>query len=251
MSSTEAQSFYLFDIDDNILHLPTRIVLFERESNRPLSLSTSEFARRGHDLSPQYRVREESFHGFRDRPDCVPQQQPMVLDLRHALVAAGEGTGWQGPSWTAFARAVSLQRPLAFVTARGHHPETIKAAISVLVQTGWLRCEPNYLAIFPVGRDATRRALGDAELTLSTPELKRRAIHEVVRLALRAYGTDGQHRFGMSDDDPSNLRLIRQAMQELKTRRPRCAFFVIDASRAALSQTEIVGPSTPVSPLEG
>ena len=79
-------------------------------------------------------------------------------------------------------------------------------------------------------------------------------LHQVVRLGLRAYGEEGQHRFGMSDDDPSNLRLIRQAMQELKLQRPRCAFFVIDASREPLTRVEITGLSDAVvsrSPREG
>ena len=158
MSFNEAQSFYLFDIDDNILHLPTQIVVFARRSTQTLSLSTAEFARRHPGLSPQYMVREASFRGFRDHPDCPTEQQPMVEDARRALAAAGSRADWQGPSWDAFAHAVRQQRPLAFVTARGHHPDTIKATISVFVQAGWLPCEPNYLAIFPVGRDACRRA---------------------------------------------------------------------------------------------
>lgn len=240
MSSAEPQSVYLFDIDDNILHLPTKIVLFSRQSAQTLSLSTADYVRRHSTLSALYSLREASFHGFRDRPDRTAIQQPMVADARHALAAAG--ADWQGPSWGAFAHAVALQRPLAFVTARGHHPDTIKAAISVFVQAGWLRCEPNYLAIFPVGSDATRHALGDADLSLSTPELKRRAIHEVVRLGLDAFGADARHRFGMSDDDPSNLRLILQAMRELKAQHPRCSFFVVDASQETLIQTEIVEP---------
>lgn len=242
MILSKPQSFYLFDIDDNILHLPTQIVVFARGSSQTLSLSTAEFAQQYPRLSQQYRIDESSFRGFRDRPECAPEQQPMVVDVRRALDAAGGRFDWKGPSWDAFAHAVSRQRPLAFVTARGHHPETIKAAISVLVEAGWLPCEPNYLAIFPVGSDAIRRVLGDTDLTLSTPELKRRAIHEVVRLGLHAYGDDARHRFGMSDDDPDNLRLILQAMREQKARRPGCAFFVIDASRAPLRLTEIVEP---------
>lgn len=244
------QSFYLFDIDDNILVLPTKIFVYEKNGDGVVEVSTAEFSSISSFIGSKklslYELRKESFSRFADKAGACINDQPVFQDALCALEDQQEDENgrrsWQGPSWETFAYAVKHQRPLSFVTARAHSPEMIKQAISSFVRAGWLESEPNYLCIFPVNNEQTRRALGDDNLSMSTAELKRRAIHEIVHQGLTRYGSDLPHHFGCSDDDQHNVRLIIQAMRELKAELPACRFFIYDTSREPLIRTEICDP---------
>lgn len=242
------RSFYFFDFDDNVMFLATPIYIFERETRTEISLSTAEFAR----VSPQlgrpgayenYEVDPDdsvgSFRRFRDslRTDA-DGEQPFIEDVRAAL--AGPTQDWKGPSWEIFFHAVHNQRPLAIITARGHDPKTITSGISLLRQAGHLSAEPNYLSIFPVSQPQTRASLGAGTI----PELKMAAIVRSVETAMREYGDNPYHRFGMSEDAPDNLELVAKAMIELKKRYPDNAFYVIDTSGEPIVKTEILQGTT-------
>jgi hypothetical protein len=89
--------------------------------------------------------------------------------------------------------------------------------------------------------------LGDESGQLSTASLKKAAIKAAVQDAFECYGENPHHRFGMSDDDPSNVALIRDAMVELKELHPENAFFVISTHDRHLVKEEILprGESLP------
>lgn len=254
------RSFYFFDFDDNVMFLTTRIFLFRRDNGAELALSTREFARISKavgragpwaDFVLDQDDRTGSFRRFRDfEPrEQAGRPQPFIEDLE-ATLARGD-PWWRGPSWPLFDHAVFNQRPIAIITARGHHPDTIRAGIDLLWRAGHLSAQPNYLGIYPVSNREVRAALGDPTASRPVPELKRAAIEAAVDEAMRRYGVNPHHRFGMSDDDPHNVELCLAAMAGLKRRHPDNAFFVIDTSQRPVLKTEVLLDERRATALDG
>jgi hypothetical protein len=249
--SLGGRSFYFFDLDDNVLHLPTSLFLFDKASGSEMEVSTREYAKFNHMIGKEkpwdgFEIRLNpqtgSFRRFRHRKlkffdMLLGRRQPLYEDLMKALKTGS--FDWKGPSWDFFWHAVHNERPLSIITARGHTPDDIKEAITLLVKKGHLSREPNYLSIYPVSHAETQVALGDLECKWSTAHLKKAAIHYSVEAAFRLYGLNTSHRFGMSDDDPANIKLIIEAMQELKALYPKNSFFVIDTQNGQLFKQEV------------
>ncbi len=245
------RSFYFFDFDDNVAYLSSTIVLFHKETGTELPISSAEYAQHHSQVGRSGIYRDYtldlddqsgSFRNFRDKDPSILElllgrKQVFVRDLLEAL--GRPDLEWKGPSWSCFFHAVHNQRPLSLITARGHRPETLKKGISLMVRKGFLSAEPNYLSIFPVSHPETRRRLGDERMELSVAALKKRAIRESVVQALRTYGEEAPHRFGMSDDDPKNIQLIIEEMGQLKQEFPHLSFFVIDSCQGELRKWEI------------
>lgn len=245
------RSFYFFDFDDNILFLATQILIFHKQSGAPLPLTSGEWALNHHAIGQHgaykdYEIRFDdhtgSYQNFRDHEAEQLERrglsrQPFVEDVASALL--GTDAEWKGPSWECFYHASFNQRPVSLITARGHHPETIKEGIRELVARGILPLEPNYLSVFPVSHPEIRQHLGDEKGTLSIAELKQRAIRASVERAIEVYGDSPHHRFGMSDDDPKNIQLIRDEMTRLKSERPKMSFFIIETQHGSFTKKEI------------
>lgn len=242
------RSFYFFDLDDNLLHLPTTIVIFSKKDGAPKELSTEDFASIKEEFnnskSPWFAYETRftngfnSFMNFRDQPINSRTEEPQLIhDLKRAL--DNPQLEWKGPSWNFFAYAVENSRPISIITARGHHPNTIKRALNHLVQSRDLLAHPNYLGVYPVSHSTTRVELGDQHETLTVAELKKKAIHQSVKDAFDCYGYNPHHRFGMSDDDEENLRLILEAFRELKKEYPENAFFAFNTHGRKLQKLEV------------
>lgn len=243
------RSFYFFDLDDNVLKLLTQNVLFHKHTQEELHLSTEEMVKIGKDVGKEgdyssyyldYCDRSGSYRYFRDRPLSLIQKlkgekQHFVKDVAKSL----ETHTWQGPSWWRFYYAVTNGRPISIITARGHHPKTIKKGLGLLKVNNHIPYYPNYISIYPVHHRKTRIDLGDNSLEYSLGELKKLAIIRSVYQAIKVYGYSPYHRFGMSDDDPNNLDLIAEAFQELKIEFPRIQFFVISTKGGDYKKSEI------------
>lgn len=249
------RSFYFFDFDDNIAILSTPILIFQKETGRAIRLSSREFGENSADIGKRgvfrdYEVRlddhQGSFQFFRDKDLSLVQKilgkkQMFVNDL---LLALGlPDYHWQGPSWNCFYHAVFNKRPISLITARGHHPETIKSGIRQMVSGGHIPHEPNYLAIYPINYPATRALLGQNNMT-SVAEMKQSAIRASVEKAFADYGFNKHHRFGMSDDDPRNVELIIDEMSRLKREYPENSFFVFDTHKGQFLRREVFADHT-------
>jgi len=244
------RSFYFFDFDDNIIHLPTKIVVFDTQSGEEKSLSTHDYAEVFSQLGQpgsaweRFQVlKDQSYRNFREQPKASLNEQPLIQDMRQAL--NHPFVEWRGPSWEFFVHAVNNNRPIAVITARGHHPHTIRRAIDMLVLSRDLSSHPNYLSVYPVTYPEVLERLSEGRPDLSIAELKKRAIERAVQDAFECYGPNPHHRFGMSDDDPANVALIRDAMTGLKQKHPENAFFVINTHGRQLRKEEIFVVETP------
>ncbi|MFS4460959.1 hypothetical protein [Bdellovibrio sp. HCB2-146] len=245
------RSFYFFDFDDNIAFLTTPLVLFHKDNKSEVQISSGDFAQYHSsigesgpyaDYKIDYCDLTGTFRNFRDLQieeleKLQGKRQVFVQDVMSAL--GMPDTQWKGPSWECFYHAAFNQRPLSVITARGHHPETLKEGIRVFVQKKVLPIEPNYLSVFPVSHKETRVLLGDPEFREGTAELKQRAIRRSVEQAIETYGYSPHHRFGMSDDDPKNIQLIAEEMTRLKARFPEMSFFMIETQHGNFIKHEI------------
>lgn len=236
------RSFYFFDLDDNVFHLSTPIYLFHKETHQELVISSAELAKHSSNIGTRglyqdYRMdfcdQTGTFRRFRDVSGN--QIQPFLEDLAEVL---RQSQDWKGPSWSCFYHASFNQRPVSLITARGHHPDTIKDGVSLLVSEGYLPKDLNYLSVFPVSHPPTQKALAE-EQSFSVSELKLKAVIASVEKAMEKYGYNPFHRFGMSDDDPKNLDLILEAMKILKGKYPENSFFVIHTKDEGYTKEEV------------
>ena len=245
------RSFYFFDFDDNIACLSTPIILFHKQTGRPVELSSQQFAEVSESIGKYGPVQDfqldfddhsGSFQYFRDKSFKVidrllGKQQTFLKDLESALVK--KDFIWQGPSWSCFHHAVYNQRPVSLITARGHAPETMQAGMELMVYYGYLPHVPNYLSVFPVSHPPTMNQLKDEGQAPDIAQLKQAAIRKSVETALQQYGNNPHHRFGMSDDDPKNVRLIFDEMTRLKRQYTEMSFFVISTHQGQFVKREI------------
>ena len=134
--TTRDFKFYIFDWDDNILHMPTKIHLEKQDKDgnwRPVEVSTSVFALVRTDR--RYRMppggRAEAFREFADVVD-ESGDLSFLRDTRAALdrVKAGEKPG---PSFDTLRKTLREGRIFAIVTARGHEPETLREAVKIFI----------------------------------------------------------------------------------------------------------------------
>lgn len=245
------RSFYFFDFDDNIAFLTTPLVLFHKETDQELHISSGEWAK-AHSIIgisgiySDYEIRFDdrigTFRYFRDQELSDLQRlgyenQIFIKDVKDILQLPD--FDWKGPSWECFYHATFNQRPISVITARGHSAETLRQGIRTFVENKILPLEPNYLSLFPVSHHQTRLELGDQELKMNTAQLKQRAIRASVEKAIEIYGYSDHHRFGMSDDDPKNLQLIYDEMKRLKSDYPQMSFFLIETHNGNFIKHEI------------
>ena len=130
--------YYVFDWDDNILHMPTRIYLEKLGRDgvwRPVSVSTSTYALVRTDEKryrfPQNGGREAAFRDFQDVPGEVANQA-FIRDTQAALRRIADGET-PGPSFETLRKTLREGRIFAIVTARGHEPETIRNAVKIFI----------------------------------------------------------------------------------------------------------------------
>ena len=245
------RSFYFFDLDDNILLMDTKIVLFHKKTGREIEISSAELAQniktigKSGKFADYYIIRNDaagSYRNFQDR--IIPpweggsgRRQSIEVDLEKTLEKPE--WDWHGPSWNHFFYAVLNGRPISIITARGHHPRTIKRTLNILYKKGYLLKKPNILTIYPVSNPQIRKKLGDPSLNKPIAILKKEALLRSVEKAFKKYGFNSHHRFGVSDDDPLNIEEITSTLVEIKKKYPENAFFVIDASEGKVQKTEI------------
>jgi len=129
--------YYIFDWDDNILHMPTKIVLERRGDNEtwsPHEVSTSMFALIRHDTEnfrPPNGDWEGAFANFRDLHERG--ESSFLTDTKAALQPVLDGDQSGAPSFHVFRDALIKGRLFAIVTARGHKPESIRAAVEYFI----------------------------------------------------------------------------------------------------------------------
>jgi len=262
--------YYIFDWDNNILHMPTRIHLEKKNPDGswdPIAVSTSFYAVVRNDKE-NYRPPEGDWEqAFREFRDFEHEAESLFLThTRNALEPVIAGERKPGPSFRQFRRALVEGRLFAIVTARGHRSETIRAGVAYFIEhvlspeekRTMLANLRGYRAAF----EEDERVLSDQEVldayldlcryhAVTSPdfreqmgakepgvdiqeEAKQFAIMDFMRHVFRIVRSSGADRpisVGFSDDDPRNVRAVVDYIErELHREFPQVKFVVYDTS---------------------
>jgi len=131
--------YYIFDSDDNILHMPTRIHLERRTDTGewvPHSVSTAAYSVIRSDTEnfrPPNGNWEEAFCDFRDID--VDNENVFLRDTRNAIDKVARGEKPAAPCYMHFKQALIEGRLFAIVTARGHSPDIIQTGVRYFLNT--------------------------------------------------------------------------------------------------------------------
>ena len=261
--------YYMFDWDDNILHMPTRIHLLRKTAAgwAPYSVTTAEFARIRRD-TVNYRPRNDDWDSaFVDFYD-VGRRGPLAFlaDTRKALRPILAGTARGAPSFRTFKRALIEGRLFAIITARSHSSAAIRRGVEYFIRRvlspaekqKMLRNLRKYIRYFgddPAKYSDTRvlknyldlnhyrgvtspefqalmgRKLGGSE---SPEQAKKKANREFVKQVVEQMKNrrgDEAVSVGFSDDDPHNVQAVEEYLRrELARAFPKFKFVVYDTS---------------------
>ena len=128
--------YYIFDWDDNILHMPTRIHLEQRQADdtwAPLLVSTSVFSLIRSDQQ-NYRPPHSNWaEAFVEFQDFTGTESCFLRDAREALTRVIQGLETPAPSFQTFRATLIEGRLFAIVTARGHAAETLRKGVRMFV----------------------------------------------------------------------------------------------------------------------
>ena len=129
--------YYIFDWDDNILHMPTRIHLERRAPDgtwAPHSVSTAAFAVIRTDRE-NYRPPNGDWDlAFVEFQDYANEGESRFLrDTRLSLERVLAGESLPGPSFHTLRETLREGRLFAIVTARGHEPDSLRKAVRLFI----------------------------------------------------------------------------------------------------------------------
>lgn len=123
--------YFAFDWDDNILHMPTKILMDMKEGDNwtPTEVSTEEFAIKRHDTE-NYRIRnndpKEAFVEFRDTGSRGGEA--FIQDSIEAITKSKKA-----PAWNDFLQCLSEGAIFSIITARGHEKDSIRKGVEYII----------------------------------------------------------------------------------------------------------------------
>ena len=229
--------YYAFDWDDNIVTMPTQIILLT-EDDEELGMSTEDFADyRGLIGKETFEYKGKMIVGYANDPYRnfgVKGDSAFIIDSMVASI---------GPSWDDFVECINGGSIFAIITARGHTPSVLREAIYNFIVTNHNGINKDILIEnLKKYRNMTGDETKDAQIMIneyldlckyypvsygegsaSNPEEgKIKALREFIvyvkemseKLGKRAFlKNDVKNNFipmiGFSDDDPSNVEKIK------------------------------------------
>lgn len=121
--------YYAFDWDDNILNMPTKIMVLD-DKNNEVGLSTDDFAEYRHLIGKKPFVYDgKTIIGYSTNPFRYFRQEGERMFLEDIMTASF------GPSWDDFVECINGGSIFAIITARGHNPEILKKAVYKLIKS--------------------------------------------------------------------------------------------------------------------
>lgn len=121
--------YYAFDWDDNIMMMPTKIIVKTEEGDE-VGMSTEDFAEyRGILGKEPFDYNGETIVGYAENPYrnfTTEGDSQFIVDSMIADV---------GPSWDDFVEAVNGGSIFSIITARGHTPSVLRDAVYNMIMT--------------------------------------------------------------------------------------------------------------------
>ena len=120
---TPDSKYYAFDWDDNIVFMPTTIIVLT-ENDEEVGMSTEDFAEYRHQIGVEpFPYKGTTVVGY--APD--PYRNFGVSGNKRFIIDAMSAN--PGPSWNDFVECINGGSIFAIITARGHNPEVLKEAV--------------------------------------------------------------------------------------------------------------------------
>lgn len=124
--------YYAFDWDDNLLFMPTSIILLSDKDDE-VPMSTEDFAEHRQQIGKEpFNYKGTAIVDFAPKPFRnfrIEGDKRFVLD---SLLAQ------PGPSWNDFVECINGGSIFAIITARGHNPKTLREAVYNLIMSNHL-----------------------------------------------------------------------------------------------------------------
>jgi len=120
---TPDMKYYAFDWDDNVVHMPTKIML-KTEDGDEIGMSTDDFAEYRHQIGKEpFEYKGDIIVGYTDDPFKnfrTGGDKDFLIDAMRAKL---------GPAFDDFREAINGGSIFSIITARGHNPNTLKQAV--------------------------------------------------------------------------------------------------------------------------
>jgi hypothetical protein len=128
---TPDMKYYAFDWDDNVVHMPTKIIL-KTENGDEIGMSTDDFAEYRHQIGKEpFDYKGETIVGYSEEPFKnfqTPGDKDFLIDAMRAKL---------GPAFDDFREAINNGSIFSIITARGHNPNTLKEAVYNYIISGF------------------------------------------------------------------------------------------------------------------
>jgi hypothetical protein len=119
--------YYAFDWDDNIMYMPTKIVLKDENGNE-VGMSTEDFAEYRQEIGKSpFNYKGKTIVGYADDPFRNFRTAGDKQFKVDAMIAK------TGPAWSDFVEAINNGSIFSIITARGHNPQSLKDAVYNLI----------------------------------------------------------------------------------------------------------------------
>lgn len=240
---TPDMKYYAFDWDDNILQMPTEIIVLSKDGDE-IGMSTEDFAEhRVHIGKKPFDYKGHEIVGYADdafRNFTTKGDKQFLIDAMKAK---------QGPAWGDFVEAINNGSIFSIITARGHNPATLKEGVFNMIVADHMGIDKasliknlkkyrdltgledksdleiireymDLLKFYPV-------SFGQGESAASPEELKVLAMKEFIdyvkqqakKVGKKLYIKDDVKnkfvpRIGFSDDDLRNVELMKKHFED-------------------------------------
>ena len=219
--------YYAFDWDDNIVQMPTKIILLDKSGNE-VGMDTESFAHYRGMVGKE----EFDFEGVIIK-DFAPEPFRNFRVAGDAQFLKDISSAQPAPSWDDFVECINSASIFAIITARGHKPSTLKRAVYKYIISNHdginsgevIKNIKKYNKIFErTGKDASIKgyldlckfypvSFGPMASMASPEQAKVEALKEFVNYCEKI-NKGMPVKIGFSDDDRKNIDLIEKHFSE-------------------------------------
>lgn len=234
----KGHSFYLFDLDHNLINTQSPTFLYHKETGEEIRLETVRYSKIRKDVGlrgefKDYREDDSEGKSFR-----YFQGGKFFLEELDRLVH--EDQPWRGPSWDIFCRALKNGRHMSIITARATDPVYLQKGFDWLYDKNLLPEKVRFFKIYSVSNSGVKEFLG-GQPGEDISDLKCKAISHFIESAYKKFGTEALHKFGMSDDDPKNIKAAFDQFVKYKKLHPHHSFYTYEACASGIEEREVLG----------
>lgn len=225
-------TYHCFDWDDNLIYMPTNIIMFNKKDSSEIILSTEDFAHYRTDIGQdkafytengrisdkgelknfkEYQILGDGQHptlnSFREFRDC--EKEYFLNHIKEAIDSKSFG-----PEWNLFVESTNNRKTakkVFIITARGQSANTIYEGIKFLKSIGLIKHHIPRKNIFPVSHSKFK---GNA----SSPQaLKLKILRQIFSDANKTARKDQvHHTVYFSDDDLKTMSFLKEKLTNLR-----------------------------------